>query len=319
MTASSSNQLHADLGREHSVSVLGLGLIGSAIARVFLKNGWKTTVWNRSSSKSEALIAIGATGTSSAAECIAANKLVVTCFLGADDFEAVLNQVEPSHCSGRTIVDFTSGSPLQIQRSQEIASNLSFSAYLRGAIMTTPAYVGDAEVPVYYSGDEEVFQGLKSILKMLGPPRHIDKNVGAAAIYETVMGHCFYGFAGGFVQAMAVLKSSFLYNKGDAARVTDDFLTPLIQHKFPAMFRDLAIQIDEENYLTNGGGSRLEQSVKSLKSMIKSNTAQGLDDIILQPLLKLIEVRVAQGGADEEMSGLVETLQHGATARANDE
>lgn len=42
------------------VSVLGLGMLGSELARAFLDHGHATTVWNRSHGKADDLVAGGA-------------------------------------------------------------------------------------------------------------------------------------------------------------------------------------------------------------------------------------------------------------------
>lgn len=42
------------------VTVIGLGLMGQALAGAFLKAGHPTTVWNRTASKADQLVAQGA-------------------------------------------------------------------------------------------------------------------------------------------------------------------------------------------------------------------------------------------------------------------
>ena len=44
----------------HTVSFLGLGEMGAALARAAIQAGHPTTVWNRSSGKAEALVDAGA-------------------------------------------------------------------------------------------------------------------------------------------------------------------------------------------------------------------------------------------------------------------
>ncbi len=61
------------------VTVLGLGDMGSAIARTFLERGFRTTVWNRTAAKAAPLADAGATAAATAAEAVAASPLVVVC------------------------------------------------------------------------------------------------------------------------------------------------------------------------------------------------------------------------------------------------
>lgn len=77
-----------------SVSVLGLGVMGSALARVFVKNGWKTTIWNRSAAKAQPLAAEVAA--KSPGECIEVSGLVITCLLDPQSLRDVLATVDSS-------------------------------------------------------------------------------------------------------------------------------------------------------------------------------------------------------------------------------
>ena len=43
-----------------SITVIGLGNMGSALAEAFLKAGYTTTVWNRTPEKADNLVAKGA-------------------------------------------------------------------------------------------------------------------------------------------------------------------------------------------------------------------------------------------------------------------
>ncbi|WP_313958131.1 NAD(P)-binding domain-containing protein [Paenibacillus sp. Y412MC10] len=63
------------------MSVIGLGMMGSALAQAFLMEGSRTTVWNRTPDKAETLAAQGAVAAGTVAEAIAASPLIVICVL----------------------------------------------------------------------------------------------------------------------------------------------------------------------------------------------------------------------------------------------
>src|SRR5687768_1381862 len=92
------------------VTVLGLGAMGSAIARTFVDRGHPTTVWNRTAGKATALVDAGAAAAGTAAEAVAASDLVVLCVLDYDAVDDVLGGVGDA-ISGRALVNLTSGSP----------------------------------------------------------------------------------------------------------------------------------------------------------------------------------------------------------------
>ena len=66
-------------GREKDVSVVGLGTMGSTLARLLLRSGYRVTVWNRTGAKADPLVREGAVVASSAAAAVGASPIVVVC------------------------------------------------------------------------------------------------------------------------------------------------------------------------------------------------------------------------------------------------
>jgi 3-hydroxyisobutyrate dehydrogenase-like beta-hydroxyacid dehydrogenase len=60
-----------------AITILGTGRMGSALARAFLKNGYATSVWNRTKSKSEPLAQLGAQIAPSVLDAVAAAEVIV--------------------------------------------------------------------------------------------------------------------------------------------------------------------------------------------------------------------------------------------------
>lgn len=283
--------------------------MGTALARVFVKNGWKTTVWNRSAAKAQSLAAEGAIAAKSPSECIEASCLVITCLLDPDALLNVLGAISPYSCAGRILVDYTSGTPSQIQQSQTAAMKLSFSSYLRGAILTTPAYVGLPESVFYYSGDESAFKVIVNEFNILGQQLYLGDDVTLATLQECILVNTFFGLTAGFLQSMAILKSSKLYTAGGAESFMSEALGPLLATEYPKLLGDFARQIDNKDYVNKGSdGAPLGLLVRSFQGMLETHSELGLASIFTRPLLELMKVRVAQGGGAEEMSSLVETL-----------
>ena len=62
-----------------SITVIGLGAMGSALANAMLAKGSKVTVWNRDKSKAAPLAAKGAIVAESITTAIEASSLVLIC------------------------------------------------------------------------------------------------------------------------------------------------------------------------------------------------------------------------------------------------
>ena len=61
------------------VTVIGLGAMGTALARTLIDAGQEVTVWNRSPEKIAPLLALGARGPSNFGEALAASPRAIVC------------------------------------------------------------------------------------------------------------------------------------------------------------------------------------------------------------------------------------------------
>lgn len=292
---------------ESSVSVIGLGLMGSSLARTFIENGWKTTVWNRTTDKVYPLVVTGALPATSVTECIRASHLVVICLLNPTAVHEVFEGIDPSACVGRILIDYTSGTGHLTRETQGRAMSLSFSAYIRGAILTTPAHVGRPESPFYYAGDELAFRSIQADIQLLGRPTYVGNDPSSASLQGCIMMDVFFGVVIGFLQSVAVLKSSEWYTIGGAERFVTEQLVPALSKSFPMVLVDLAKQIDNETYVARDG-MPLSLLVQTLNSLKQTHSELGISDVMFDALLELLRSRVTQGGAGEEISSLVELI-----------
>lgn len=292
---------------ERSVSILGLGQMGSAIARAYVKAGWKTIIWNRSAAKAGPLVAKGAIAAKSATECVSASRLVITCLLDHKALYEIFANMSPYPDDRTILVDYTSGPPAELQENQRVVKDLHISAYIRGMVCTTPPYVGNQEIPLYYSGDSEAFKEIVDDIGVLGKPHYLGNDLGSASIQEGILINTFFGLTAGFLQSMALLRKSNLYSDGGAERFLSEALAPLLAHAYPCMLRDYARQIDKKQD-TSTEGAQLGLLVYSFEALMQQDSELGLASIVLPPLQELVKTRIAQGGADEELSSLVETI-----------
>ncbi|MBO8199246.1 NAD(P)-dependent oxidoreductase [Streptomyces smyrnaeus] len=163
------------------VTVLGLGAMGSAIARTFLDHGHPTTVWNRTAAKTAPLADAGATAAPTAAEAVAASPLVVVALLDSAAVEEVLASVGTA-VSGRTLVNLTSGSPSQARANERWAREHGAAGYLDGKIMGDPPYVGTPDILFPFSGSDTAFAAHETTLRELGTVTYHGEEPGAAAV-----------------------------------------------------------------------------------------------------------------------------------------
>ncbi|WP_067827905.1 NAD(P)-dependent oxidoreductase [Actinomadura kijaniata] len=186
------------------VTVIGLGLMGRALAGAFLRAGHPTTVWNRTAAKAEPLVAQGARPAGSPREAVAAGPLVVVC---VTDYDAVRELLEPLEdvLGDRVLVNLTSGTSRQARETAAWAARRGVT-YLDGAIMAAPQGIGTADALVYYSGPRAAFDLHEPTLRSLGDEAtHLGDDHGLPALYGVAATSVMWGLLDGFLQGAALL------------------------------------------------------------------------------------------------------------------
>ena len=107
------------------IGFIGLGIMGRGMTLNLLKAGFAVTVWNRTASRMEPMVAAGATAGSSPADVAANSDIIITCVSDTPDVEAVIlgeNGVIHGAQPGSLVVDMSTISP---QATREISGRLA--------------------------------------------------------------------------------------------------------------------------------------------------------------------------------------------------
>jgi 3-hydroxyisobutyrate dehydrogenase-like beta-hydroxyacid dehydrogenase len=179
-------------------SVIGLGVMGSALARALVRDGHRVTVWNRDPLKAEPLVREGAALAASAAAAVRASPVVIVC---VTDYQASHRILEPweaaAALAGRVLVQLSTGTP-QEARDGETWARARGAYYLDGAIMAIPAQIGTPEAAIFASGAEVVFRRSEPLLRSAaGNLRYVGEAPGSAAALDfATLSYVFGGLLG---------------------------------------------------------------------------------------------------------------------------
>ena len=98
---------------DEPVSVLGCGMMGTALVRALAASGHATTVWNRTESKARALAEPGrVTVAASVTDAVAVSPVVLLIVSDYASAAACIDSIaEPTALAGRAVVNLISGTP----------------------------------------------------------------------------------------------------------------------------------------------------------------------------------------------------------------
>jgi 3-hydroxyisobutyrate dehydrogenase-like beta-hydroxyacid dehydrogenase len=166
------------------VTVIGLGLMGSALAEAFLKKPLAVMVWNRSAARSERLKAQGAQVAPTVEEAISASDVVIVSLSNYAAAREVLGGEDASSAlKGKTLIQLSSGTTKEGRNAAGWAQGHG-AKYLDGAILAYPQHIGSAAAQILLSGSEEIFRQQKELLEVLGTPLFVSKSPGGAAALD---------------------------------------------------------------------------------------------------------------------------------------
>ncbi|KAA1424606.1 NAD(P)-dependent oxidoreductase [Mumia zhuanghuii] len=287
-----------------SVSVIGLGAMGSALASTFVDAGFDTTVWNRTAGRADGLVARGARGAGDLAEAFTASDVVVLCVVNHEAARAVLAAAPPS--DGRVVVNLTNGTPQEAESFAAAARDRGH-AVLDGGIMAVPELIGGPHAFVLYSGPREAYDAAREVLTVLGRPVYVSDDDGAASLYDLSLLAGMYGMLGGFFHAAALVRSA----GHGVESFTDELLVPWLSAMLGTL-PESARSIDRGDYAETGSPLAMQVANDSIG---EASAAQGVSAELYAPLHALMQRRVDDGHGAEDMAGVVELLHsRGAAA-----
>ncbi|WGV59285.1 NAD(P)-binding domain-containing protein [Brevibacillus brevis] len=195
----------------NKVTVIGLGSMGSTLAQVLLQNGYRVTVWNRSSAKAEPLVKGGAVLAPDVASAIRASKVSIICVSDYRTSYDILDTEEVKQSlAGRVLVQLSTGSPQQARDNEAWAREYD-TEYLDGAIAAAPPQVGKPDATIFTSGSITAFQQSEPFLKCLaGNVPYLGEQVSAASSTELAFLSYLFGSYLGFFHAARILEADGL-------------------------------------------------------------------------------------------------------------
>jgi 3-hydroxyisobutyrate dehydrogenase-like beta-hydroxyacid dehydrogenase len=287
------------------VTVIGLGLMGQALAGAVLKAGHTTTVWNRTAAKAEQLVALGARLADSPGDAVAASPLVVVC---VSDYDAVHELLDPlgEVLDGRVLVNLTSGTSQLARETAEWAARLGCT-YLDGAIMAIPPAIGTADAVILYSGPRSAFDLHESALSSLGGETYLGADHGLASLYDVALLGLMWSVLNGFLQGAALLET---------AGVDAVTFAPFANKGIGTMTDWLsayARQIDDRTYPADD--STIDTHLGAMEHLIHESEFLGVNAELPRFIKALTDQAVADGHGGDSYAAIIEQFRKPSGAR----
>jgi 3-hydroxyisobutyrate dehydrogenase-like beta-hydroxyacid dehydrogenase len=283
---------------EKPVTVIGLGPMGQAMVRKFLAAGHPTTVWNRTPSRADALVAEGAVRAASPADAVSASELIV---LSLTDYQAmydILGQAEDA-LAGRVVANISSDSP---EKTREAAAWLAErgAQLLAGGIMVPAPMVGEEGAYVFYSGPRDVFDAHEATLRVIGRPDYRGADPALAQLFYQALLTVFLTALAGELQGVALVGSAGVSAKELAPYMRDTL-------NLAAVYADeTAHDVDSRTY--PGDLSTATMMGATADHIVAASAAAGLDTALPGAVKSLYDRAIAAGHGGDNWTSLYEVV-----------
>ena len=192
------------MGAMTSVAVVGLGAMGSRIARRWLDAGYDVRVWNRTPGKVAPLADAGATGAATPAEAAAGAEVVATMVA---DPAALADVTEgPSGIAagvrrGSVIAEMSTVGPSAVAR---LRGSLPPEVELVDApVLGSLSEAESGTLRIFVGGGEAAYERVRPLLEALGSPLRAG-DLGAGAAAKLVANSTLFGALGILGEALAL-------------------------------------------------------------------------------------------------------------------
>ncbi|WP_410786928.1 NAD(P)-dependent oxidoreductase [Kribbella sp. C-35] len=285
------------MSSREAVTVIGLGSMGSTMARTFVAAGHPTTVWNRTPGKADGL---GAVPAATAAEAVAASKVVV---ISQVDYPAMFESLADADLRGRVLFNLSSDSPERLRQATEWVTERG-GTLVTGGIMVPPPGIGQPGSYVFYAGSEEAVAAHQATLEVLGRVDHVGTDPGQAMLYYQAMLNIFWA------TLISYFYSASLVGNAEQLRpYVATMLTDLAEDGPMGFLRIMTTELDSGQH--PGGDNNLHMQAVGAEHVVQAFTEAGLDVTVPSAVAALFARADAAGYGADGLSALVELVKKG--------
>jgi 3-hydroxyisobutyrate dehydrogenase-like beta-hydroxyacid dehydrogenase len=279
------------------IGFLGLGLMGTPMARRLLGAGHDVTVWNRTPERAAALSGDGAKVAATPAEAAAGNEIVITMLTDRDALEAVLFGPDGAAKGlerGTAYVDMsTVGRDAALATATWLPEGVEF---LDAPVVGSTPRAEAGGLTILVGGSPETFERVRPVLEVMGKPSLVG-GTGAGASMKLVLNSTLGAVVAGVGEGLA-LGIALGLDKGAV-------LDALENSYLGAMVKSKRQMIDSATYPAQ---FKLSLAAKDLRLVEGAARDAGRTLAVATTARGVFDGAEAAGFGDDDFAALVEYL-----------
>ena len=283
-----------------SVSVIGIGNMGSALAEALLVAGYAVTIWNRTQSKAKPLVEKGAVLAGSAAEAALKSDSTIVCVTDQAAYVSTIhNDSVATALAGKRLIQ------LGIVTATEAIETANWAqahgiGYLEGSILGIPIDALAGEATIVCSGSREQYDEQRPMLETFGSTHHLSNSIGAAYQFDKMLYPFGYGVSLGFIQGAAMAQAAG-FSIEAYTNILIERMKPL-----PGRLENYGNLIRDEDFTANQAS--LEVWLDAYQKSLEFCQSLEVDDRLLKVHVDMLTQGVSDGYGEEEIIAIYKSL-----------
>lgn len=286
------------------LTLIGLGPMGQAMVVKYLEAGYRVTVWNRTASRADGVVAKGAVRAETAADAVAASTLVL---LSLTDYQAMYDILDGVELAGRTVVNLSSDTPAASEAAAAWLAERGAELVVGGVMVPAPL-VGDDAAYVFYSGPRAVFDAHADTLAVIGRPDHLGAGHGLAQLFYQAQLDIFLTGLAVTLHAFALVESAGVPAKDFAPYAAENFTSmPMYVEETLRNVVSGEHPGDEANVIMMGA---------TAAHIVGTSRAAGVDTALPAAILSMYDRTIVAGRGRESWTALYDVIKRSSDAKA---
>jgi len=287
--------------RSKSITVIGLGNMGTALAEALLAADFAVTVWNRTADKCQTPGLKNAEIASSEALALTGAEVVILCVSDHMASKEILFSDELAELlSGKLLVQLSSISPEQSHEMADWASGFDIN-YIEGSIFGLPINIRESSAILAYAGRRSVFDAHEAVFSALGGnAKFVGEAIGSAVTIDKIVYACGYALMQGYMQAAAL---------AHASDISIDAFTEILLARLPDWGPTLSRHgkaIAKRNH--DEVDCRLDVHAAAFAGTLALCRETGVDNSLPSAMMHNFERAIENGHGDQQITAIFESL-----------
>lgn len=291
-----------------NVAVIGLGDMGSALARSFLAADTPIKVWNRSPAKAEALASEGAVACSTASEAMDGCATIVACLSNYTAWASVTDDpAVRAALKGSTLIQLTGGTVSEAQANAELMETIG-AGLIEGAIMCFPTQMGTEQASIICAGPKDLMEQHEADLRTMSPNlNYLGENYLAPIVMGRASISSILGFLVGTINGAALCQAAGIPASAYQAQV--------VQNAELMQLEPLRILDAISSGKTEETEASLAVWAEGHRDLLDASRALGVDTHFHGGMKEMFDVSLKAGLGEHDISAMVKAFSpKGATS-----